>query len=352
MAKRKIGHQSVFFGNKPVISGRCSVVGKKEGEGPLREYFDIILKDDMYGEKTWEKAESKMLKEAVLTAVRRSGLPLRKIDMMLTGDLLNQLMSSAFMARDLPIPFLGLYGACSTMTQAMLTAAMLVDGGYGDHILAGASSHFCTAERQFRMPLEHGNQRPLSSQWTATAAGTVVISSEVQEDTGALFPAPKTICLTGGTIGKIIDTGMKDTNQMGAAMAPAAVDTILNHFEDTGTVPEDYDVILTGDLGFIGKEIAMDLLTGAGIRKKTLEDIYDDCGAMLYGKEQDVHSGGSGCGCSASVYTAFLLHKMRKGEIRKALILSTGALLSTISPFQGESIPGIAHAVSLESLEE
>ena len=352
MAGKKIGYQSVLFKNRPVISGMCSVVGKKEGEGPLRDYFDVILKDDMYGEKTWEKAESKMLKEAVLTAARHSGVSPKEIDVMLTGDLLNQLMSSAFMARDLPIPFLGLYGACSTMTQAMLTAAMIVDGGYGDHVVAGASSHFCTAERQFRMPLEHGNQRPPSAQWTATAAGAVVISSEVQEDTGALLPIPNTVCLTGGTIGKIIDTGMKDTNQMGAAMAPAAVDTMLNHFEDTGTAPEDYDIILTGDLGFIGKEIAMDLLAGAGIRKKTLENIYDDCGAMLYNREQDVHSGGSGCGCSASVYTAFLLRKMRKGEIRRALILSTGALLSTISPFQGESIPGIAHAVSLEIREE
>ncbi len=350
VAGKKIGKQTIRFVNKPIISGMCSVVGTKEGQGPLKEYFDVILQDDMYNEKTWEKAESKMLKEAVMTAAKRSGVSTEEIDVMLTGDLLNQLMSSAFMARDLHIPFIGLYGACSTMTQAMLISGMIVDGNFATNVLAGASSHFCTAERQFRMPLEHGNQRPPSAQWTATAAGAVCISAAPSENVKNLVPPPKTICLTEGTIGKIIDTGMKDANQMGAAMAPAAVDTLLNHLEDTGRSPDYYDIILTGDLGFIGKDIAVDLLTDAGLNRGILQNIYDDCGTMIYEKEQDVHSGGSGCGCSASVYTGWLFRRMRKGEINRALILSTGALLSTISPFQGESIPGIAHAVALETM--
>ena len=349
MQKRKCG-QTVIFENKPVISGFASIAGTKEGEGPLKDCFDMVLKDDIYGEKTWEKAESKMLKEAITTAVQRSGINKSQIDIMFTGDLLNQLMSSAFMARDMHIPFIGLYGACSTMTQAMLLAGMTVNAGYAYNVVAGASSHFCTAERQFRMPLEHGNQRPPSAQWTATAAGAVVISDTAREDTESLVPAVKNICLTEGTIGKIIDTGMKDANQMGAAMAPAAVDTLLNHFQDTGRSPSYYDIILTGDLGYIGKDIAVDLLCDAGLTRGVLENVYDDCGTMIYDKAQDIHGGGSGCGCSASVYTAWLFKKMRKGEINRALIISTGALLSTISPFQGESIPGIAHAVALETM--
>ena len=200
------------------------------------------------------------------------------------------------------------------------------------------------------MPLEHGNQRPPSAQWTATAAGAVVISDEKKEESDKLVPPQKTICLTEGTIGKIIDTGMKDANQMGAAMAPAAVDTLLNHFEDMGRSPDYYDIILTGDLGCIGKDIAIDLMSDAGLNRKVLTNIYDDCGTMIYEKEQDVHSGGSGCGCSASVYTGWLFKRMKRGEINRALVLSTGALLSTISPFQGESIPGIAHAVAFETI--
>ncbi len=350
MAQNKIGRQTIKFVNRPMITGMCSVVGKKESQGPLKDWFDVKLDDDTYGEKTWEKSESKMLKEAVMTAIKHSGTRENEIDVMLTGDLLNQLMSSAFMARDLHIPFIGLYGACSTMSQAMLLAGMIVDGGFASNAVAGASSHFCTAERQFRMPLEHGNQRPPSAQWTATAAGAVVISDEKKEESDKLVPPQKTICLTEGTIGKIIDTGMKDANQMGAAMAPAAVDTLLNHFEDTGRSPDYYDIILTGDLGCIGKDIAIDLMSDAGLNRKVLTNIYDDCGTMIYEKEQDVHSGGSGCGCSASVYTGWLFKRMKRGEINRALVLSTGALLSTISPFQGESIPGIAHAVAFETI--
>ena len=344
MSYKKIGKQTVRFSEKPCITGRGNVVGEKEGQGPLGKCFDLVLDDDMYGEKSWEMAESKMLKEAMESAVTRSGLDTSQIEAMLSGDLLNQLMSSSFTARDMHIPFLGLYGACSTMTESLLLGCMLIDGGFAKNVLVGASSHFCTAERQFRMPVEHGNQRPPSAQWTATAAGAAVISCK-----DSLDPRKKTIIRAeSATIGKVIDAGIKDANQMGAAMVPAAVDTLLNHLEDTKRSIEYYDLVATGDLGFIGKDIMMDLLGDAGLPKKEVFEHYDDCGTMLFTKEQDVDAGGSGCGCSASVFTGHLLQQMEQGKIKKLLLMSTGALLSTISPFQGESIPGIAHAVSLE----
>lgn len=344
MSYKKVGKQTVIFEQKPCITGRGNIVGEKEGQGPLGKCFDTVLEDDMYGEKSWEKAESKMLKEAMLKAVNRAGISFSDVDVMLSGDLLNQLMSSSFTARDMHIPFLGLYGACSTMTESLLLGSMLIDGGFAKNVLAGASSHFCTAERQFRMPVEHGNQRPPSAQWTATAAGAVVVSAADVVD-----PCQKVkIRVEAATVGKVIDAGIKDANQMGAAMVPAAVDTLLNHLEDTGRGIEYYDLVATGDLGYIGKDIMLDLLSDAGLNKKTVFAHYDDCGTMLFTKEQDVHGGGSGCGCSASVFTGHLLKQMEQKKIKRLLLMSTGALLSTISPFQGESIPGIAHAVSLE----
>ncbi len=342
MINKKAGRQSVLFPSGAWIHGRGTVAGKKEGEGPLASCFDLILQDDMYGEKSWEKAESKMLKEAMLRAVQRAGMEKDQMDVMLSGDLLNQLMSSSFMARDLQIPFLGLYGACSTMTESLVLGSILADGGFAQNILAGASSHFCTAERQFRMPVEHGNQRPPSAQWTATAAGAVVVSGRPPEK-----GLPR-IRVTAATIGKVIDAGMKDANQMGAAMAPAAVDTLLNHLEDTGRSIDYYDLVVTGDLGFIGRDIMTDLLIDAGLPADKVRERYDDCGTMLYTRQQDVHSGGSGCGCSASVFAGHLLQQMEQGKLKKILLMSTGAMLSTISPFQGESIPGIAHAAALE----
>lgn len=341
MVKKKVGRQSVLFPSGAYLRGRGTVAGRKEGQGPLAEYFDQILQDDMFGEKSWEKAESKMLKEAMMKAVQRAGLTKEDIDVMLSGDLLNQLMSSSFMARDMHIPFLGLYGACSTMTESLVLGSILIDGGFAKHILAGASSHFCTAERQFRMPVEHGNQRPPSAQWTATAAGSIVVSAEP-------VPGLPRIRATAATIGKVLDAGIKDANQMGAAMAPAAVDTLLNHMEDTGRGIDYYDLVVTGDLGFIGKDIMTDLLIDAGLPRNKVYERYDDCGTMLFSKEQDVHGGGSGCGCSASVFAGYLMQKMESGQLKKVLLMSTGAMLSTISPFQGESIPGIAHAIALE----
>lgn len=341
-AGKKVGRQSMLFPSGAWLRGRGTVVGKKEGEGPLSSCFDTILQDDMYGEKSWEKAESKMLKEAMMKAVQRAGLEKDEIDVMLSGDLLNQLMSSSFMARDLHIPFLGLYGACSTMTESLVLGSILIDGGFAQNILAGASSHFCTAERQFRLPVEHGNQRPPSAQWTATAAGAVVVSGQTA---GGGLPR---IRVAAATIGRVIDAGIKDANQMGAAMAPAAVDTLLNHLEDTGRGIDYYDLVVSGDLGFIGRDIMTDLLIDAGLPSKKVRERYDDCGTMLFTKEQDVHSGGSGCGCSASVFAGNLLQRMEQGELKKLLLMSTGAMLSTISPLQGESIPGIAHAIALE----
>ena len=344
MANKRIGAQTVVFERRPYIIGRGNIGGKKEGEGPLAACFDQILEDDMFGEKTWEKAECRMLMTAMEKAMKRARLKKENIDIMLSGDLINQLMTSSFAARDLHIPFLGLYGACSTMTESLVIGSMLIDGGFAQNILASASSHFCTAERQFRMPVEHGNQRPMSAQWTATAAGAVVLS----EKPFGIAEGTRVVRAAEATIGKVIDAGIKDANQMGAAMAPAAVDTLLNHLQDTGRDIDYYDLVVTGDLGFIGKDIMTDLLIDAGLPEDKVRAHYDDCGTMLFSKDQDVHGGGSGCGCSAAVFTGSLLKKMEKGRLNRILLMSTGALLSTISPFQGESIPGIAHAIALE----
>lgn len=359
--------QTLKFHNKPYIISAYAIGGKKEGEGPLRDWFDECLEDDTYGENTWEKSESKMLKTAMTESMRRAGKITEDIGAMLSGDLLNQLMSSSFMARDLQIPFLGMYGACSTMTESLMLGAVLTDGGYSDNVMVGASSHYCTAERQFRMPLEHGNQRPPSAQWTATAAGAMLLSrgigkngqqesgqaknTEVRIDAAGKVCPQHQIRIESGTIGKVIDAGVKDSNQMGSAMAPAAVDTILTHLGETGRTLDYYDLVCTGDLGFIGKSIVRDLLGDAGVSRRMIADVYDDCGAMIFAPEQDVHSGGSGCGCSASIFSGYVYRNMKAGNLKRALIISTGALLSTISPLQGESIPGIAHAISLEAVD-
>lgn len=346
--------QTLTFNNKPYVASAYSIGGKKEGAGPMKKWFDYCLDNDTYGEATWEKSESKMLKTAMTEAMKRSGKSKEEVGAMLSGDLLNQLMSSSFMARDLHIPFLGMYGACSTMTESLMLGSVLVDGSYSNNVIIGASSHYCTAERQFRMPLEHGNQRPPSAQWTATAAGAMMLCSDnsdvkMQTDKNGEIKQLKRVRVECGTIGKVIDAGIKDANQMGSAMAPAAVDTILNHLQDTGRTLDYYDAVFTGDLGFIGKSIVKDLLKDVGIDSKILDTVYDDCGTMIYEEKQDTHSGGSGCGCSASIFAGYVYKKMREGQLNRVLIMSTGALLSTISPFQGESIPGIAHAISLET---
>jgi len=337
MAFNKLGKQSLIFKNNPEILGTGSVVGKKEGKGPLAAKFDIVLEDDIFGEKTWEKAESKMLTESINIAMKKAGKKAEQIDVILSGDLLNQLMSSTFSIKDFSVPFLGIYGACSTMTEAIILGSVLVDGNYADTVVAAASSHYSTAERQFRLPLEHGNQRPPSAQWTATASGTLIIGR-------AQTPH---FCCTAATIGKIVDTGITDANQMGAAMAPAALDTVHRHLLDTGRKISYYDRVLTGDLGHIGKKILIDMAIKIGLDMGTE---YDDCGVLIYDKEQDVHSGGSGCGCSASVFAGPIWKSLLDGTLKRVLLISTGALLTTTSAMQGESIPGIAHAVAIEAI--
>lgn len=335
MAEKKIGAQSIKFKNPPYILSTASFVGKKEGEGPLSSYFDEIIKDDLFGEESWEKAEGKMYREAVKLAISKVNLKPTDIDYLFGGDLLDQIISSSFAARELRIPFFGLYGACSTMVESMCLGAIAIDGGYADNVVAVTSSHFCSAERQFRFPLELGSQRPPSSQWTVTGSGAVVISN--------VGNGP---CITHATIGRVLDFGISDANNMGAAMAPAAADTILRHFKDTGFKPNNYDLIITGDLGKIGRDLTKDLIYNGGY---DASKNYTDCGIEIFDlNQQDVHSGGSGCGCSASVFSGYIYKEMLKGNMNRVLLVSTGALLSPTSSMQGETIPGIAHAITIE----
>ncbi|MDD3225173.1 MAG: stage V sporulation protein AD [Clostridium sp.] len=331
---KRIGKQSIKFDLMPRIISTYSIVGPKEGEGPLRDYFDTILKDDLNGQKTYEKAESSMLYTAIKKSMEKAQLKETDINYLLAGDLLNQISSSNFAARDLDIPFIGLYGACSTMSESLSIAALLIEGGFAKYVLAATSSHFSSAERQFRFPLEYGSQRHPTAHWTVTGSGAMVLS-----DTGN-FPR-----ITYITTGKVKDYKITDVNNMGAAMAPAAIDTIKQHFEDTGRGASDYDLIATGDLGKYGKDITLKLLKEYGY---DISKVYIDCGDEIFGTNQNTNAGGSGCGCSAVVDCGYIYKNMMSGKLKKVLVLSTGALLSTTSTLQGESIPGIAHAVSIE----
>ena len=334
MENKKLGSQTFCPGTPPAIIGYGSAAGGKEREGPLGPCFDHVSQDDTFGEKSWEKAESKMQSLALDGALKRAGLHTVDLDLLLAGDLLNQCIGSSFAARTAAVPYLGLYGACSTMGESLALAALLLGGGYGRHAAAVTSSHFCSAERQYRNPLEYGSQRTPTAQWTATASGAVVLEAG---GTG-----PRVPCVT---IGKVRDKGIQDANNMGAAMAPAAYDTLKAHFEDTSRSPDYYDLIVTGDLGYLGRQIVTDFFARDGVRL----DNYNDCGLILFHrKEQDVHCGASGCGCSAAVLTAYLLPGLEKGLWRRVLFCPTGALLSPTSTMQGESIPGICHAVVLE----
>ncbi|PAB56822.1 stage V sporulation protein AD [Anaeromicrobium sediminis] len=334
MAEKKKGKQTVEFVNPPYIISTSSIVGPKEGEGPLGNHFHVVLQDDLYGEKSWELSESKMQRECVKLAAQNGKLEIKDLEYLLAGDLLNQLMAATFSARALEIPFFGLYGACSTMAESLSLGAMLIDGGYADNLVAVTSSHFCSAERQYRNPLEHGNQRAMTAQWTVTGTGAAILSNKGK--------GPR---ITHVTTGKVVDLGIKDANNMGAAMAPSAVDTISTHFKDTGLRPKDYDLIITGDLGLIGKEITEEMLKDEGFDVK---DVYTDCGVLIFdGEKQDTHAGGSGCGCSASVFCSYIYKEMLNKKYNRVLLVSTGALLSPTSSQQGETIPGIAHAVSI-----
>lgn len=333
MAKR----QSIYFYNKPVISGSYSIVGPKEGQGPFGKYFDYIMENDLFGEKTYEKAERKMIEHVIKGAIKKSKVGADNINLILSGDLLNQIISSSYAARQFSIPYLGLFGACSTMAETLAVGAMLIDGGFFNNVVCSTASHFSTAERQFRFPLELGNQRVPTSQWTVTGAGASVLSKE--------GVGPR---ITMATFGKVVDYNICDVNNMGAAMAPAAADTILTHFKDTKRTPDYYDLIVTGDLGKLGSEILLDLLEEKGLKLGTN---YMDCGHVYFSRKQDTMCGGSGCGCSASILNSFLIGKLNKKEINKVLFLPTGALMSTTASQQGDSIPGICHAVVIENID-
>jgi len=331
----KLGKQTIKFNNPPTILSTACIVGPKEGQGPLAKYFDKCLEDEFWGEETWEKAESKIIKETVNTVISKSKISSSNIDYCFAGDLLNQCISSSFGLRDLNIPFLGIFGACSTYVEGLIMSSIFIEGGAGSNALCAASSHFCSAEKQFRFPLELGNQRPPSSQWTVTGSGSAIISKN------GVGPF-----ITHATIGKIVDMGIKDANNMGAAMAPAALDTIITHFKDTGRKPSYYDAIITGDLGHIGKEIVIELAEKQGYN---LKSNYNDCGVLIFDKDtQDTHSGGSGCACCGSVFSGYLFEQLKTKKLKKILLVATGALTNATSAQQGESIPGIAHAVSIE----
>ena len=336
MNELRKGRQSIVFPNYPSIAASAAVAGKKEGKGPLRADFDQIAADTKLGQASWEKAESMLQKTAFELALEKASLACGDLDILFAGDLLNQCISSSFAARDTNLPFLGLYGACSTMIEGLLLAGCMIDGGYAQRVCAAASSHFCTAERQYRFPLAYGGQRTPTAQWTATAAGACIVShADVQAS----------VRLTHACFGKICDLGVTDANNMGAAMAPAAYNTIRTLLSDTGTHPGDYDVIYTGDLGRVGSRL---LCTMAQDDSIVLADKHQDCGILLFSEKQDVHAGGSGCGCVASVLCAHILPKLAAGELRRVIVAATGALMSPTSVQQGESIPGICHAAVLE----
>jgi stage V sporulation protein AD len=335
----RLGRSTVQFEEPPSILEATSIAGKKEGEGPLSIDFDLILDDDRFGEESWEKAESKLQIEAVKRTIEKADLTEEDIDYILAGDLLNQCSAANYAMRKFDIPFLGLYGACSTMAESMMVGSMLIGGGICNKAVCVTSSHFCSAEKQYRYPLDYGGQRSPTTQWTVTGSGAALLS----KDNGIAY-------IKSVTTGKVIDMGINDANNMGAAMAPAACDTILSVFKETNTTPDDYDLILTGDLGVIGSDLLCDMLNKRGY------DIYknhNDCGKMIYDiKNQDVHAGGSGCGCCGSVFCGHILRKLKNKEISKMLLVATGALMTPMAIFQGETIPSIAHALVITSERE
>lgn len=334
MAQYRKGRQSFVLPQKPMIQAWAAVAGKKEGEGPLGHCFDVIKTDSYFGQKTWEQAEKRMQQLALETLVRKAGIRMQDLGLVFSGDLLNQCIGSSFSLNNTGIPHLGLYGACSTMAESLLMAAMTVGGGFSDRVAAMTSSHFASSERQYRFPLGYGGQRTPTAQWTVTGSGAALICAE---GNGPVIDA----C----TIGTVMELGIKDANNMGAAMAPAAFSTIKAHFEDLGRSPDDYDLIVTGDLGQLGKEALLSLARREGI---PLGGKLTDCGTLVFDNtKQDVHSGGSGCGCSAITLCGDLLNKLQSGKLRRILFCGTGALLSPTSTQQGLPIPGVCHAVSI-----
>lgn len=331
------GRQSIKIPVPVYIRASASIAGSKEGDGPLGDLFDMVGVDDKFGSNTWEEAESTLQKETLQLAIGKAGLSGENIRFLLAGDLLAQSMASSFGLASFQIPLIGLYGACSTCGLSLAMAAALIVGGMAQYVASVTSSHFASAEKEFRYPLGYGNQRPLSATWTVTGSGAFILSSLKGKKDRAV--------ITGLTIGKIVDLGMKDSMNMGACMAPAASSLICQHFADFGRTPEDYDRIITGDLGLVGQRVLLDMLAEKGF---DLSGKHMDCGIEIYDEKQDAHAGGSGCGCSAVVLSAMILKKLEEGEWKRVLFVPTGALLSKTSFNEGKSIPGIAHALVLE----
>lgn len=333
----KLGKQTWLFEEAPVIASRAAVVGPVEGEGPLGDDFDIVHDDLYMGEKSWEKAERRLLEEASMLTVQKAGIAMDEVDLFIGGDLLNQIVSATFASRTFGIPFLGVFGACSTSMESLALASLIVSSGNAERVLAGTSSHNCTAEKQFRYPTEYGSQKPPTSQNTVTGAGTALVTRH------GLGPR-----VTSATIGRVADLGLTDPFNMGAAMAPAAADTIEAHLRDRGVSPGYYDLIVTGDLGSVGSTMARELFAKNGV--PIGETTFDDCGLLMYDRDkQQVFSGGSGCACSATVTYGHLLKRLERGEFKRMLVVATGSLLSPLTVQQKESIPCIAHAVAIES---
>lgn len=329
------GSQSIRFGEAPYLISSASVAGSKEAEGPLAKLFDMTSQDDLFGAKTWEEAESSMQKEACVLAVGKAHISPEQVRCLFGGDLLRQGIATSMGVEELQIPMFGLYGACSTSGEALALAAMSTAAGYGNYMLAVTSSHFGSAEKEFRFPLGYANQRPLSAHWTVTGSGAFLVGTQKSH-----------VRIGGVTVGKIVDYGLKDSQNMGACMAPAAADTIARNFKDFGCGVEDYDRIVTGDLGYVGQSILFDLMKEKGY---DIAAKHMDCGMTIFSqKEQDTHAGGSGCGCAAVTLSAYILPKIRKGEWKRILFVPTGALMSTVSFNEGVSVPGIAHGIVLE----
>ncbi|MBE5947216.1 MAG: stage V sporulation protein AD [Lachnospiraceae bacterium] len=343
MNKEIIGKQSIKFNNPPAILSSASIVGQMEGEGPLSSYFDQIEQDPTFGQDSWELGESEMVRRAVQTAITKSGLTKEDIRYIFGGDLLGQLIGTTFGVKDFDIPVFGLYGACSTCGESLSLAAMTVAAGYAKNVIAVTSSHYGSAEKQFRFPLEYGNQRPLSATWTVTGSGAFIVSATSKEQPMNQYPH-----ITSITTGKIVDYGVRDSMNMGACMAPAAADVIFQALEDLECKPDDFDKIITGDLGKVGSEILIKLLKD---NKIDISKQHMDCGVKIFDCEaQDTHSGGSGCGCSAVTLAGYILQNINSKKWHKILFVPTGALLSTVSYNEGQTIPGTAHAVVIEQI--
>lgn len=337
--ENSLGQQSVLLPRPVYIRSSASVVGKKEGEGPLGLLFDMVGEEDMFGCKTWEDAESTLQKDAVYLALGKAKLKPEDMKYIFAGDLLGQSIATSFGIQSYDIPLLGVYGACSTCGESLSLGAMAVAAGYAENVICVTSSHFASAEKEFRFPLGYGSQRPLSATWTVTGSGAFVLGNHMGD-------APRAV-ITGVTTGKIVDYGLKDSMNMGACMAPAAAATIAQHFVDWNRQPESYDKIITGDLGSVGQKVLIDLLRNKGY---DISERHMDCGMEIYDAEsQDTHAGGSGCGCSAVTLSAYILKNLEEKNWNRVLFVPTGALLSKTSYNEGQTVPGIAHAVVLES---